>query len=198
MKYEDLNERGELRPWEENHIKSDIHLVKGQRWSPIHRTRKRQEKYSSFLGRCQRIGDHMFLLASLALGFRNYDKVNATDRDLLDQALRQCSFRSSKIEKVADGVNFRNLLEPRIVYSNVKIDKIDWLSQNDILINAIKNSSHVIHHITSNENRCCKAMQISMTTAYPGIDDAILTCRLERAEAEKLARMLEATEEWTI
>lgn len=109
MKYEDLNERGELRPWEENHIKSDIHLVKGQRWSPIHRTRKRQEKYSSFLGRCQRIGDHMFLLASLALGFRNYDKVNATDRDLLDQALRQCSFRSSKIEKVADGVNFRNL-----------------------------------------------------------------------------------------
>ena len=41
-------------------------------------------------------------------------------------------------------------------------------------------------------------MQISMTTAYPGIDDAILTCRLERAEAEKLARMLEATEEWTI
>lgn len=91
---------------------------------------------------------------------------------------------------------YAGLVEPRIVYSNVKIDKIDWLSQNDILINAIKNSSHVIHHITSNENRCCKAMQISMTTAYPGIDDAILTCRLERAEAEKLARMLEATEEW--
>lgn len=51
---------------------------------------------------------------------------------------------------------YAGLVEPRIVYSNVKIDKIDWL------------------------------------------DDAILTCRLERAEAEKLARMLEATEEWTI